>query len=242
MTAVWTVEWSGMVVTRSRVPWLRDARNVTRRGALRDHSRDGSGCVPLATDGGVACNLQLRSHVTERPLATIDRIARQLLCEPHHLGITLLVALPTTALACCSPLAIARALELGHQRCFLELADGAEDLPHHRCRRAIVKEGVGAIRGDQINAHVLQKLVADLLNHQLTGKTASVLDDDRSHAVAGDMGKDGREAGTLVDRVRALHAVVAVFRDDLVAGALGVLGHGLALALQRVLVLPHIGI
>ena len=64
------------------------------------------------------------------------------------------------------------------------------------------------------------------------------LNDDGAHAVAGNVLHHGREAWPLVDRVGTLHAVVAIFRDDLIPGGLR-MPHDRCAATRRIVAKPR---
>ena len=62
-----------------------------------------------------------------------------------------------------------------------------ENLPDHGRGRGIVKEGIRAVGGDQRDAEALKESKARLLLYQVSSKAAGGLDDDRAHAVAGNV-------------------------------------------------------
>src|SRR5262249_40923435 len=76
---------------------------------------------------------------------------------------------------------------------------------------------------------------------EITGEAVRRLTDDATDAIAGDALQHGREAGTLRNRVCALHSPVVVPVDDDEAVGLGVGLDRSSLALVAVLVPPDIG-
>src|SRR3954469_14889352 len=82
--------------------------------------------------------------------------------------------------------------------------------------------------------------VADLLNHQVARKAVRRLDQDGPDAVALDALQHGREAGALVDMVRAAYGRVVELVHDHEARVPGEAGDSVSLALVAVLIGPDV--
>ena len=67
-------------------------------------------------------------------------------------------------------LAVARRLQLGHQRGLLELADGAKHLPNQHGRRRVRQEEVRCAGRYQLDAERLQVVVAGELHDEVAGE------------------------------------------------------------------------
>ena len=156
----------------------------------------------------------------QRPLAPVDRIARQLLRQHDHRRVALGVALAAAALARVAP-----SCDRGRLGAWRPASPSRTAT---RCRGSAgscTAVGVSSRKPSGLSAaisvtpSVAQQAPAGLLHDQVAGEAGGGLDDDRPDAIAGDAFEHGGEAGPLIDRVGAVHAVVAVLVDELVAVA-----------------------
>ena len=88
---------------------------------------------------------------------------------------------------------------------------------------------------NQRNPGVAEKAPASPLGDQVTGEAVRYLHDNRADAVARNVLEHGGEGRPPVDRIAALHAIVAVLGGQLVARTLGERRDCVTLALECVL-------
>ena len=102
---------------------------------------------PPAALGDEPARCQLGADLAQRALAARAVVA-QPACKRDHLGARLGERRHAPALARCCPLAVARGLELGDKRGFLELRDRAEHLAHQYRGRGVFRGKVRRGRRD----------------------------------------------------------------------------------------------
>ena len=68
------------------------------------------------------------------------------------------------------------------------------------------REEVGRRRRHQLDAELLQVVVASQLHREVAGEPVRALYEDGTHAIAGDAGKHGLESSTLRHRVCTAHS------------------------------------
>src|SRR5262245_47557754 len=185
---------------------------------------------------------QLGRDLAQRSLTALRTLAAQLADQGNHFALAFGVALATLDLLTSQgALAVSCTLELGHDHRFVELGDGPEDLANELRRWRVVQEGAWAVSGHQLDAERLQLGKPNLLHHQIASKPIGRLDDDGPRAIAGKMGKHGREARSGLDVVGTADRGIVELADELETGALGERLDSRALALIAVLVGADIG-